>query len=245
MESKQPHSLRFQVVRCLLVSALVLGAFVTVTPASASGSDVEVWFTRHANDATNQVSLGGGMFANDCINVGLPNECCIEILNPLGVERAAKYVDYFRKKGITQRLTHVFASHKGRTLATVRAVAADAGLTNDFDLTPDGVQQLPANALECAAGFESSGVSRVPTENALLALPPGSVALVGAHSGTIYRILEDFGVDTSDPVDFPRSSNGQVEGYTGLWKIIIKSNGTVVYKKHLSVEFFLKANPDE
>ncbi len=221
---------------------LLVGIFVlSVTIPAMAEAPPEVWFTRHANDQTNLIDQGGGLFQQECFNVGAPNECCIEVLDPLGEERAARLADWLSDHGITQRLTQVLATHKGRTVQTVVAVAAQAGLSGDSDLNSgDGVQQIPSNALECDAGFESSGASRVPTIDALQALPQGSVVLVGAHSGTTYRIMDALGIDTSDSDDFPRSSSGKVSGFNNLWKITMNPDGTAKFKQYIVLDLFLE-----
>lgn len=83
-----------------------------------------------------------------------------------------------------------------------------------------------------------------PTVYALQSLPAGSVALVGAHSGTIYRIFGGeqtdgnggLGIDTTgDPIAFPKASNGKVPEFGDLWKVTI-TNSVGKLDKRISLQ---------
>ena len=198
----------------------------------AGGSDrVEIWITRHAEKQTLLQDLGSGLFQEVCNEIE-----CAEELNPEGELRAELLADWFERRGITERVTHVFSSHKTRTRQTVEQIAADAGLVNDYDLIPDGVQQLPSNLMELDA---KASASEDITAETLLALAPGSVAVVGAHSGTIYDILDKMGADTSDPDVFPRrADNGKVPTFGDLWRVTIrtKRNGETVVRVNKRIQ---------
>ena len=75
----------------------------------------------------------------------------------------------------------------------------------DVDLLPgDGIQQYPADVRECDPGFEATSGSKPDIVAAILALPPGSAAVVANHSETLYSIItETTGVDTSDSGALP------------------------------------------
>ncbi len=202
-------------------------------PAEGSGN-VEIWVTRHAEKQTELEDLGGGMFQEICSPVE-----CAEVLNAEGELRAELLAEWFVTRGITSRVTHVFSSHKQRTRQTVEMIAQDAGLSNDVDLIADGVQQLPADQNELDA---KAGASEQLTADALLALAPGSVAVVGGHSGTIYDIFELMGVETDeDPSLFPKkASDGKVPTFGDLWRLSIRTqrNGeqVVTVRKRIQLQ---------
>ena len=184
-----------------LVGVLVASAAGTIATRGpkevlARGGRTLVYFTRHAEDATALVESEDGALLLDCVpflDDGEPGECCRDILNELGELRASELAGWIRERIGSETITHVIASHKIRTLQTVRAIAADAALIGDDDLNPgDGVQQVPPFVGECDEGFESASTSRDPMIAEIAALPLGSVAVVGAHSGTLYPIMEAF-----------------------------------------------------
>jgi phosphohistidine phosphatase SixA len=130
----------------------------------------------------------------------------------------------------TSRLTHVAASHKVRTQQTVAAVALAAGLP--LDIVP--------NIADCEPGSEGSENALQPHIDYIRALPDNSVALIAGHSTTTYQIMEAFGIDTSDPVRFPRLPNGRIEGFGNLWELTITPNGNVSITKHQRYPLVLK-----
>ena len=95
-----------------------------------------------------------------------------------------------------------------------------------------------------------------------MALPAGSVAVVAAHSGTIYNILggsdtdgnpatgkDEFsglGIDTTvggtaagESIFPKKESNGKVPTFGDLWKIVIDSDSgeaTVAWRKNLQMQ---------
>ena len=90
--------------------------------------------------------------------------------------------------------THVFASHTTRSRQAVEAIAAKRGLK---------VVQLPAPGSVLDGEKVTDQTSRrapiEPISKALLALPPGSVALAGLNSENIYAVLNRLGVSTAKP----------------------------------------------
>ena len=220
-----------------LVCAAVLGTLATARgPASAK---TLVYFVRHGEDQVDLFDIGDGIFAEACSPCCGGDECCLEVLNPLGEMRAILLAEWFQDTGITVTLTNVIASHKARTRQTVQQIASDAGLANDVDQTADGVQQIPPFIDECDAGFESASSSKDPMIEELADLPLGSQVVVGAHSGTIYKIMDAIGIDTSDPVDFPRRPNGKVQGFNNLWIVSMKDGGEAELEEHLVLDFEL------
>ena len=224
-----------------LVCAAVLGTLATDrgTQAGEPIAKTIVYFVRHGEDHVDLIDIGDGLFAEDCSDCCGGDECCLEVLNPLGEMRATLLADWFQEAGITGTLTNVIASHKARTRQTVQQIASDAGLANDLDQTADGVQQIPPFIDECDAGFESASSSKDPMIEELADLPLGSQVVVGAHSGTIYKIMDAIGIDTSDPVDFPRRPNGKVQGFNNLWIVSIKDGGEAELEEHLVLDFEL------
>lgn len=244
------------IVATLLVSfATVAGTIARrdrtqVLAQAAQGGRTLVYFTRHAEDDTALVESEDGAFLADCVpflDDGEPGECCRDVLNALGELRASELARWFREKVGSENITHVIASHKIRTLQTVREIASDAGLSGDDDLNPgDGVQQIPPLVGECDEGFESASASRNPMIREIAALPLGSVAVVGAHSGTLYPIMEAFGIDTTDPVNFPRNPNSKVRGFNNLWIVSLDERGLGRLKKHLLLDLRLvRTRPEQ
>ena len=196
------------------------------------------YFLRHGEDLE-ESALG------DVLEPVCTGTCCLEVLNDLGAMRAELLVRWFEERHILPRITHVVASHKIRTLQTVAplaAAAAEAGasLADDADLHPeDHIQQVPAFVEECAPGFEGSASSRDPMIEHLAGIPAGSTVVVAAHSPTLYPILEAFGVDTGDPVDFPRDPRGRVSGFGNVWIVDVDESGQGRLEKHLVLDFSL------
>ena len=96
----------------------------------------------------------------------------------------------------------MFSSHLNRALQTVEPIAADHGLQ---------VQQVPASGFvlpdgEVVTESTKSVVSFDPMVNALLDLPPGSVAVVGAHSGTVFAVMAGLGVEVNGECGYPRDN---------------------------------------
>lgn len=223
------------------VSAVLAAVVMAMSSVAFADDDdapkTTLYFTRHGDDQKQLVSTGKGTFKENCN----PLACCVEVLNPLGVERAARLADWFAKEQI--RIEMVIATHKPRTVATVRAVAANRSLNGAADtyidqVPGDGVRQVPATPTECSPGFEASNSNLSAMTAYLHALPAGTTALVGAHSTTVYQLLNSFGINTSNPVDFPGSAT-KVVGFNNLWKIEIDSSGNGKLKKHYVLDFQL------
>lgn len=106
-------------------------------------------------------------------------------LRPIGHQRAQLLVQTFRDI----KFTHVFATHTTRARQTVEPVAAVQKLP---------IVQLPAPGSTLAGQPVTDSTSRQaaiePIANAVLQLPAGSVALIGANSDNIYGILNRLGV---------------------------------------------------
>ena len=223
--------------RSMTVAALAALQISLVIPISGAGPHgTTLYFLRHADDQVHLVQTGPGVFQ--------PNSC-FEVLNPLGLERAARLADWFVRRHITEKLDLVVATHKIRTLQTVSKIAQDAGLSGNVDQYDDqndhdGVAQVPPTPQECDAGFVSSSSSLAAMTTFLHMLSLGTTAVVAAHSTTIYPIMRSFGIDTSDPTVFPQDSNGKVVGFDNLWIVSIDAGNVGVVREHVLLDFRLQ-----
>lgn len=200
--------------------------------ALGTDTDVEIYFTRHAEKETELEEQEDGSFVEIC-----GDDKCAEILNAKGELRAELLRDLFNNAGVTARLTHAFSSHKNRTRQTIEMIVADAGLTGDVDKNPDdGIQEFPVlnddgtqNASELDP--EGTSASEAPVIEALLTLAPGSVALVAGHSGTLYDIMAGLGLDdvcltdtvaTCNQSRYPIDEDVKVRDYGDIWKVNVE-----------------------
>jgi hypothetical protein len=200
------------------------------SPQSESANKTIIYLTRHCEDVPELVNSDPS-FTVTFNNCNSDNSCCVEALNPLGKVRAAALADWLEAKGITRTLTHVIASHKLRTRQTVAKIAYLAGLGGDLDgngtldgqdidqAPGDGVINVPPTPGECDAGWTSSRSVIQPQTNYLNTLPLGSRAVLCSHSPALYPIMQAFGIDTSDPIKFPKDSTGRVSGFNNLWVV--------------------------
>ncbi len=224
-----------------------------LTPPPEALNPTLVYFTRHADDVPELVG-SDPTFTVTFNNCNADGSCCVEALNSLGKVRAATLADWFEGKGITRTLTHVIASHKLRTRQTVAKIANLAGLGGDLngDGTPDGtdvdqapgdgVINVPSTPAECDPGWTSSSSVRQPQIDYIRNLPFGSRAVVCSHSPVLYPLMQAFGIDTSDPVNFPKDSRGRVSGFNNLWVVELKpvvDSGVVTYKGRLMTHVLL------
>jgi len=100
------------------------------------------------------------------------------------------------------RVTHVFSSHLNRAFQTVKPIADDHGL--QVQQFPESGSVLPDG--EVVTESTKSVVSIDHMVNALLDLPPGSVAVVGAHSGTVFAVMAGLGVEVNGECGYPRDN---------------------------------------
>jgi hypothetical protein len=241
-------------------SAALLGALMFALPAWADAPQSEspnstiVYFVRHGEDTPELINFDPTITVtfNNCNSDA---SCCVEVLNPLGLERATRLADWFKARHITETLTHVIASHKVRTRQTVEKIARAAGLGGDLDgdgvldgadvdqAPGDGVINVPATPQECDPGFTSSSSARVPQIEYLRALPVGSRAVLCTHSPVMYPLMQAFGIDTSDPAMFPKDSRGRVTGFNNLWIVQLDMvNGA--YQGRLLQHLFLNLSTE-
>ena len=232
-------------------SSILVATLLLPTPSVAAdnvilGSNkVEIYFTRHAEKQTQTEETENGGYQEVC-----GEEKCAEELSTLGELRAELLADWFSKKGVTDKLTHIFSSHKLRTLQTIRHIAAAAELSGDDDKNAnDGVQEFPifvSDSTEHATELNPEGTSgsEAPTIAALQALPSGSVALVAGHSGTLYDIMAGLGladactkatVDSCNQDRYPVNSKGKVKNFGDIWKVVLV-NGIAKFRYRTNLQ---------
>ena len=216
-------------------------ALLAALDAAGTTTDVEIYFTRHAEKETLLDEQEDGSFVEVCGEVN-----CAEILNAKGALRAELLRDLFRNAGITERLTHAFSSHKIRTRQTIELITADAGLTGDIDKNAnDGIQEFPVsnpNGTQNATELDPEGTSasEAPVIEALLSLEAGSVALVAGHSGTLYDIMSGIGlgdvclsdtVATCNQDRYPINDDVKVRDFGDVWKVTLEDGvATFVFR---------------
>ena len=224
--------------------------------ALANGPVTTLYFVRHGETQRRLAATGTGTFAEVCTPTRL---CCDTPLNALGVARRDALSDWFVTHGIAPRLTHLIATNKPRTVETLAALAVASGLGGDrngdgvldgtdVDLLPgDGIQQYPPDIRECDPGFEATSGSKPNIVAAILALPPGSEAVIANHSETLYSIItETTGIDTSDPVLFPKEdgSTTRVRNFNDLWVVKLHAPGSGRLVNHFVFELTLRNRND-
>jgi len=222
----------------------------------AHGPATTLYFVRHGETQRRLVGTGTGTFAEVCTPT---RSCCETPLNALGIARRDALTDWFVKHGLAQHLTHLIATNKPRTTETLAALALVSGLGGDQngdgvadgtddDLVPgDGIQQYPPHVRECDPGFEATTGSKAAIVAAILALPPGSHAVVANHSETLYPIItETTGIDTSDPVLFPKEdgSTTRVRNFNDLWVVQVDGAGSGRLVRHVVFAMTLRPEKD-
>jgi len=238
----------FRLLGWTVASSVLLTQGVTAQPTKT------IYFIRHAESAPGLFQQGnsGNAWLPDCrpfMDGALLSECCTELLTPLGEKRAELLVKWFQDKGLLPGITHVFATHKARSLQTVTGIARAAGLNRDLngdgipdgadlDKNPgDGVQQLPAFADECEPGFEVAHNFYSLMVDAIQSMPSGSEAVVVGHSLSIYPIMQGLGIDTSRSSRFPKTATGAVRGLNNLWIVTLDENNAGTLVQHLQLDF--------
>lgn len=252
--------MRHQSAASLVVISAVMvlagGSFGPVPAALAHGASTTLYFLRHGETQRRLVGAGPGTFAEVCTPT---RSCCETPLNALGVARRDALAEWFVHHGIARRLTHLIATNKPRTVQTLTALGIASGLGGDHngdgaldgsddDLVPgDGIQQFPAHVRECDPGFEATTGSQPYIVEAILALPPGSEAVIANHSETLYSIItETTGIDTSDPVLFPKEDGGttRVRNFNDLWMVRMHGTRRGTLVKHLVFNVAIQSRND-
>ena len=170
----------------------------------------------------------GKKYREDCTYDKQETDCCVEELNKLGERRAEELASWwFGPDGITDELTAIFSSHKQRTLQTVQPIADLTG--NDLQVEQMGMDcaiNPHRPYYECADGCTSGSASIDDTLDAIDDPLSGGTILIGAHSGTIYKFMDELDgeldnhmgdIDLLDNDIFPRKEPGdpdsKVKGY--------------------------------
>jgi phosphohistidine phosphatase SixA len=237
-------------------ASYMMSALLSLCPSLAQGSappsqsphTTLIYFVRHAEDADELVDPSYTITFNNAVG-----SCHETVLNPLGKMRAVSLAEWFEARHITKTLTHVIATHKIRTRQTVAPIAQAAGLGGDLDgdgildgtdldqAPGDGVINVPSFPEECTPGWTSSASVIGPQINYLNTLPLGSRAVLCSHSPAVYPIMRAFGIDTSDPVKFPKTGTAnttseRVKGFNNVWAVElspVQVGGTWTYQGRL------------
>ena len=240
-----------------LVAAVSAGFALWTLQADARSERTIIYFLRHSENEVRLIrtNTGGNVpatFAEDCTPT---RSCCIQPLSALGQSRRDALAEWFVDHGLARRLTHLIATNKPRTVETLRPLAIASGLGgdrngdgtldgSDVDLVSgDGIQQYPSDALECDLAYQRTLDSKPLIVDAIRALPAGSRAVVANHSDTLYAIItEATGVDTSDPVLFPKEagSTTRVRNFNDLWIVEIGPTGAGTLLKHVVFDIALE-----
>lgn len=257
---------------CTVIGAAMLAVTAAPVVSADNGHRADrtvIYMTRHAEKQDELFATDvTGIETNMCNSSG---SRCAEELSPLGELRADLLAEWLEDRGILRTITDVISSDKQRTRQTVEPSAAkiieheiaDLKSVDTMDGIQDGVRQVPISDANMD-GNELNGNSGsvIPTLEAIQALEAGSVALVAAHSGTIYRIMggEDtdgnaetvtdegdagvgLGIDTTvgdnqaEVTLFPKNlDDGKVPTFGDIWKIVINNNtgvARVAWRKNL------------
>jgi broad specificity phosphatase PhoE len=240
-----------------LVTVITAGIALWTLQADARSQPTIIYFVRHSENEVRLIrtNTGGNLpatFVEECTPT---RSCCIQPLSALGQARRDALAEWFVDHGLARSLTHLIATNKPRTVETLRPLAIVSGLGSDrdgngtldgsdVDLVPgDGIQQYPSDALECAPAYQRTLDSKPLIVDAIRALPPGSRAVVANHSDTLYAIItEATGVDTSDPVLFPKEagSTTRVRNFNDLWIVEIGPTGAGMLLKHVVFDIALE-----
>ena len=240
-----------------VVAAITAGIALWTLQADAWSQRTIIYFLRHSENEVRltRTNTGGNVpatFVEDCTPT---RSCCIQPLSALGQTRRDALAAWFVDHGMAHRLTHLIATNKPRTVETLRPLALASGLGgdrngdgtldgSDVDLVSgDGIQQYPSDALECDPAYQRTLDSKPLIVDAIRALPVGSRAVVANHSDTLYAIItEATGVDTSDPVLFPKEagSTSRVRNFNDLWIMEIGPTGAGTLLKHVVFDIALE-----
>lgn len=245
-----------------LVTALSAGIALWTLQMDARSQPSTIYFVRHGENEVRLIrtNTGGNVPATFVEECTANRSCCIQPLSALGQARRDALAQWFVDHGLAHRLTHLIATNKPRTAETLRPLAIASGLGgdrdgngtldgSDVDLVPgDGIQQYPPDKLECDPAYQRTLDSKPLIVDAIRALPPGSLAVVANHSDTLYAIItEATGVDTSDPVLFPKEagSTTRVRNFNDLWIVQIGPTGTGTLLQHVVFDIALERRRPE
>lgn len=215
----------------LLLSAIGQSQNLLAPSTAVADSPTTIlYFVRHTETQVKLNSAGVGTFAEEC---NPTRSCCTVILNPLGQERKDALADWFVQQRLAPTLTNLLGTNKPRSVQTLQTLA---------DVTGVAVEQTPPVA-ECAAGFLTTTGSKPFVIAGIQALPVGSRAVVSNHAETMYEIMRDaVGLDTSDPVDFPKQpgTTDRVGGFNNLWIVEVDSTEQGRLVQHITLDLQLE-----
>jgi hypothetical protein len=191
---------------------LGLGTFLAAPDAEA-GTKKLLYFVRHGESGPQFLPTSTpGTFTDNC----LPDRsCCTTPLTPIGLERGVGLRDWFAEHKKLETVTHLIATNKVRTSQTIQLIA---------DATGVPIVKATGTAGECDVGFKGTPDSAPYLISAINALPEGAVAVIAGHGEAMYAIMAaTTGIDTSDPVEYPKDATGRVVGFNHLWIIELDS----------------------
>lgn len=241
----------------------------TVLPQS--DKRIVIYFTRHAEKETitqTSTSATAPVFTSDLLEGvvtftetgeatpskgdALNEVCgaskCAEQLSKLGSERAMLLADWFARRGVTDKLDQVFATHKIRTQQTVLPTATIADLTvTQLNPTFSELNPESTSPSECAT-LQAIEESRAAGHDTIL---------IAGHSGTLYDIMgtgvsdcfigdneiTGLGLDTGNTVEgtgnpdrFPKNDDGKVRDFGDIWKVVITRKGEVRFVSRVNLQ---------
>jgi hypothetical protein len=231
-------------------------ALAILTDTTLGQTTKTIYFVRHAEDQRELYQQGetGKAYVPDCkpfMDGSVLMECCTEVLNPMGTNRAGLLAKWFADHSLLPSITHVLATHKVRSWQTVQPLAHAAGLDrdvngdgipdgSDLDKKPgDGVQQLPAFVAECEDGYEVPHNFYPLMLQYIRSLPLGSGVVVAGHSAGLYPIMQGLGMVTTNRIQFPQNSAGRVNAYNNLWIVEVDANNRGTLAEHVLMDFAL------
>lgn len=171
---------------------------------------------------------------------------CAEELSDRGELYAELLADWFDKRNIIEDIDAVYASHKTRTQQTVQptAKAADTTVVQLPMLNPDGSMATELNP-QSTSPSECATLAKIAEAHADYSI---DTIVIAGHSGTLYDIMgpggktcDGLGLDTYDMSPkgqsrFPKDGDKKVANFGDLWKVVIRPNGTAVFKWRKSLK---------
>jgi len=222
-----------QKVLLLLAMVALLTLLVPAETVAGGGTKTTVYFLRHAEDSIELIQTGGSGTGSDPYTYmqRFVGTTAVRPLNVLGLQRAGLLGEWFEEQGIAGMLEYVVATQKVRTQQTVQPIADEAGLA---------ITQIPAGS-EWAPSSISFAIAGQPTVDFVRNVPPGSDVVVANHSNNLYPMMQALGIDTSDPVKFPKDPSGFVVGYNNLWIVKIDASGVGELDDHVLLDLVIDA----
>ena len=148
-------------------------AMALLTEAAVGQTTKTIYFVRHAEDQTAVFQQGnnGKALLPDCkpfMNEGVLEDCCTEMLSPLGAKRAELLAKWFKDRGLLPSITHVLA-------AELAAHASGQAWSKAFY---DRIVRRPDDMTEIAAYYFGKGGKTLPN-----AMKKGFASAFGRFDG--------------------------------------------------------------